>query len=98
MVFVDLSEKTGADTEKRHGASRNPPSREMEDHGARDRVFRRTLANRDAIGRAFRRPVSDSVSLEGGINRRDVAGTYGSPEAIGVRLVAAGHARMVLSH
>jgi hypothetical protein len=48
-----------------------------------------------AITRAFNRPVTDRMTIQGGINRRELAGIYGGPDAVGLRLIAGGRAHLV---
>jgi len=48
-----------------------------------------------AVARAFNRPVTDRMTIQGGINSRELAGIYGGPDIVGLRLVAGGRAHLV---
>jgi hypothetical protein len=51
-----------------------------------------------ALGKVTHRPVGEDLYLQGGMNQREVAGVYGGPDAVGVRLIAAGRAHLVRNY
>ena len=51
-----------------------------------------------SLGKALQRPVGEDLFLQGGMNRRELVGVYGGPDAIGVRLVASGRAHLVRNY
>ena len=51
-----------------------------------------------SLGKVMQRPIGEDLYLQGGVNRRELAGVYGNPDAIGVRLIAEGRAHLVRNY
>jgi hypothetical protein len=93
-----------SETEKALRSIGADPARQVRTLGERARTALRVDLKSDVtlwgagLQKIAQRPVGEDLYLQGGMNHRDLAGVYGGPDAVGVRLVESGRVHLVRNY